>query len=167
MHGMNPHMWRLAHGQGPLTPMQLDANSRLTFRISVIEVVSFRGDFYRLKNRDLGRLAADTADSERTRNWSDFTLGGFYRRSQHFLDSGGCVVVLSSCEDGAGAASAVGQASAVHGTTRTRMEHPRRGSLGRSFPYHGEQLVTRLPDLPPRSGRRIGICAGAAGGASD
>ena len=53
--------------------MQLDANSRLTFRIRVIEVLSFRGDFHRLKNRDLGRLAADTSDSERTRNWSDFT----------------------------------------------------------------------------------------------
>ena len=39
--------------------------------------------------------------------------GGFYQRSQHFLDPGGCVVVVSSCEEGAGAASAVGQASAV------------------------------------------------------
>jgi TIR domain len=54
--------------------------------------------------------------------------GGFYRRSQHFLDPGGCVVVVSSCEEGAGAASAVGQASAVRGVARTRVEHPRRRS---------------------------------------
>jgi DNA replication protein DnaC len=28
------------------------------------EVVALRGDSYRLKNRDLGRVPADTADSE-------------------------------------------------------------------------------------------------------
>jgi hypothetical protein len=55
--------------------------------------------------------------------------GGFYERSQHFLDCGGCVVaVVSSCEEGAGAASAVGQASAVYAVARTRVEHPCRGS---------------------------------------
>jgi DNA replication protein DnaC len=37
------------------------------------EVVSLRGDSYRLKNRDLGRVPADTADPEWTRNWSNFT----------------------------------------------------------------------------------------------
>jgi hypothetical protein len=53
--------------------------------------------------------------------------GGFYRRLQHFQDHGGCVVVISSCEEGAGAASAVGQASAVRGATRARVEHLGRG----------------------------------------
>ncbi len=38
-----------------------------------------------------------------------FHPGGFQRRSQHLLKSGGCVVVASSCQEGAGAASAVGQ----------------------------------------------------------
>ena len=40
-------------------------------------------------------------------------LGGFYWRSQHCLVSGSCVVVVSSCEEGAGAAPAFGQAPAV------------------------------------------------------
>jgi CubicO group peptidase (beta-lactamase class C family) len=57
-----------------------------------------------------------------------FGQGGFHPRSQRFLDAGGCVVVVSSCEEGAGAASAVGQASAVHGATRTGVEHPGRCS---------------------------------------
>ena len=33
------------------------------------------------------------------------------------------------------------------------MEHPGRGPGGRGFPDDGEQLVPRLQDLPPRSGR--------------
>ena len=41
--------------------------------------------------------------------------GGFYRRSQHSEIIWSHVVVVSSCEEGAGAASAVGQAAAVHG----------------------------------------------------
>jgi DNA replication protein DnaC len=39
----------------------------------------------------------------------NFQLGGFQRRSQHLRQSGGCVVVASSCQERAGAASAVGQ----------------------------------------------------------
>jgi len=41
---------------------------------------------------------------------------------------GGCVVIVASCEEGAGAASAVGQASAVHGVAQSRVEHYGRGS---------------------------------------
>ena len=80
--------------------------------------------------------------------------GGFQRRSQHLLKSGGCVVVASSCQEGAGAASAVGQTSAVHGVARTRVEHPRRGSRGRCVSDHREQLVAWLQDVPPWPGRR-------------
>src|SRR3954471_17867650 len=54
--------------------------------------------------------------------------GGFHPRSQRFLDAGGCVVVVSSCEEGAGGACAVGQASAAHGAAWKGMEHPGRCS---------------------------------------
>lgn len=37
------------------------------------------------------------------------------RRRNTSLNSGGCVDIVASCEEGAGASSAVGQASAVHG----------------------------------------------------
>ena len=77
--------------------------------------------------------------------------GGFYRLSQHFLDPGGCVVV-SSCEEGAGAASAIGQASAVRGVARTRVEHPgcrRRPAPRRPTPHHRRRCD---PD-PERPGK--------------
>src|ERR1700728_4556918 len=76
---------------------------------------------------------------------------------------GGCVVFVSSCEEGAGAASAVGQASAVRGVAGAGVEHRGRGPRGRGFPDDGEQLVARLQDLPPRPGLRFRACAGPAG----
>ena len=45
--------------------------------------------------------------------------GGFQGWSQHFGDSGGRVVIVSSGQEGAGTSSAVGQTSSVHGASRT------------------------------------------------
>ena len=81
--------------------------------------------------------------------------------------SGGCVVVASSCQEGAGAASAVGQTSAVHGVAGTRVEHPRRGPRGRCVSDHREQLVAWLQDVPPWPGRGLRAGAGATGRATD
>jgi Helix-turn-helix domain len=85
------------------------------------------------------------------------SVGGFYRRSQHPEIIWGCVVVVSSCEEGAGAASPVGQASAVHGVAREGVEHPRRRAGGRCFPDHGQQLGARLQAY--RHGNAIGFVA--------
>ena len=74
----------------------------------------------------------------------NFRPGGFERRSQHLLQSGGCVVVASSCQEGAGAASAVGQAPAVPAVAGAGLEHPVRGPRGWGVPGLGEQVVHRL-----------------------
>jgi hypothetical protein len=85
------------------------------------------------------------------------SVGGFYRRSQHSEIIWGCVVVVSSCEEGAGAASPVGQASAVHGVAREVVDHLRRRAGGRCFPDHGQQLGARLQAY--RHGNAIGFVA--------
>src|SRR5262249_2075285 len=56
---------------------------------------------------------------------------------------GGCVVD-SSGEEGAGAASAVGQAAAVHGAAQPGVEHLGRGARGWGVPGRRHELVSRV-----------------------
>lgn len=53
---------------------------------------------------------------------------------------GGCVDIYASCEEGAGAASSVGQAAAVDGAAGSRVGYPGSGSGGRCHAYRGQQL---------------------------
>jgi hypothetical protein len=80
---------------------------------------------------------------------------------------GGCVVFVSSCEEGAGSSAAVGQAPTVHGVAWSWVEHCGRRARGRYLEDHEEQLVPRLPTARARSsgsslhltGSRIGRSA--------
>jgi hypothetical protein len=76
-------------------------------------------------------------------------------------------VVVSSGEEGARAASAVGQAPAVRRAAGARVEHRCRGAGGRGVAVGRGELVARLQDLPPRPGHRVRPAARAAGGAGD
>ena len=80
------------------------------------------------------------------------SAGGFQGWSQHFRESGGRVVIVSSGQEGAGASPAVGQTSEVHGASRTRAEHRRRRPRGRRVTHRGKELGERLQDVPLRSG---------------
>lgn len=79
-------------------------------------------------------------------------LGGCRNTS---LCSGGCVVINSSCVEGAGASAAVGQASTVHGVAGPRMECACRCPRNRCVPVCGDELDTGLQDLPQRRRGRV------------
>jgi len=66
------------------------------------------------------------------------------------LGSGGCVGIVSSGEEGAGASSAVGQASAFRGAAGSRVERSRRGPRSRGISHLRSKLVARIQDLSQR-----------------
>lgn len=63
------------------------------------------------------------------------------------------VVVVSSCEEGAGAASAVGQASVVHGAARAGVEHSRGGPRSGGVPHDGPRWPGTSRSLSPSARR--------------
>ena len=79
---------------------------------------------------------------------------------------GGCVVV-SEGEEGAGPASAVGQAAAVPAVAGAGLEHTSGGPRGRGVPAAGNNWSTRLQNLPAGPGDRVRARAGPAGDAAD
>lgn len=83
------------------------------------------------------------------------------------LDSGGCVDIVASGEEGAGASSAVGQAPAVHGLAGSGVECARRGSRSRCVPFSGNELGAWLQDLPQRCCRWFRPATGSVRGQSD
>ena len=80
------------------------------------------------------------------------------------LGSGGCVVIVASCEEGAGASSAVGQTPTVHGAAGEGLERALRGPRSRRVPVRGDELDARLQDLPQRRRGRVRPAAGSARG---
>lgn len=89
------------------------------------------------------------------------------RRRNTSLHSGGCVDIVVSGEEGAGASSAVGQASAVHGVAGSRVERARRGPRSRCISVGRDELNTPLQDLPQRRRGRVRPASGLASGPSD
>lgn len=83
------------------------------------------------------------------------------------LDSGGCVGIVGSGEEGAGAASAIGQTSAIHGVAGQRVEHPCRSPGGRCVPVCGDELDQRLQGVPQRRRSQVRPTVGSARGARD
>lgn len=69
------------------------------------------------------------------------------RCSNTSLDSGGCVGIVASCEEGAGASSAIGQASAFHGIASPRVKRARWGPRSRCIP--GRRRQTGPADTRP------------------
>ena len=98
-----------------------------------------------------------------------FSTGGFPLTvaALSLIIRGRVVVVVSSGEEGAGAASAVGLAPAVGRAARAGVEHRCCGPGGRGVAVSWSDLVARLQDLPPRPGHRFRAAAGAAGRAGD
>jgi hypothetical protein len=75
--------------------------------------------------------------------------GGFYRRSQHFLGPGSCVVVVSSCREGPGRRPQSARRQRFM-ELRERGGGPAGCPRGRCCPHHGEKLGAWLQGLPPR-----------------
>lgn len=89
------------------------------------------------------------------------------RRRNTSLNSGGCVDIVSSGEEGAGAPSAIGQTSAVHGVAGSRVERARRGPRSRCLSVSGDELDTWLQDLPQRHRGRVRPAPGSTNGPRD
>lgn len=83
------------------------------------------------------------------------------------LDSGGCVDIIASGQEGAGASTAIGQASTVHGVAGSRVERARRGPRSRRLPVSSNELGTWVHDLPQRRRRRFRSALGSVGGPPD
>lgn len=77
------------------------------------------------------------------------------------LGSGGCVGIVASGEERAGASSAIGQTSAVHGVAGARVEYSCRGPRSRCLAIVGDELDTRLQDVSQRCRGRLRPAAGS------
>ena len=71
------------------------------------------------------------------------------------LRSGGCVVIVSSREEGPGSPAAIRQTSAVYGAACARLVHLGGGSRSRGIPYLSKQLGARLQTY--RRGEAVGF----------
>src|SRR5882757_1189679 len=78
------------------------------------------------------------------------------------LGSGGCVDIVASGEEGAGASSAVGQGSVVHGAAGSGVECACGGPRGRCVAVFGGELVAWAQGVSQRCGGGVRCAVGSA-----
>jgi hypothetical protein len=83
------------------------------------------------------------------------------------LDSGGCVGIVASGEEGAGASSAVDQTSAFHGVAGSRLERALRSPRSRCIAILRGKLVAWTQGLPQWRRGRVRPAPGSASGPPD